>query len=527
MSPAKHQLMQSRLSKRLRALQLNSFGQYYEQLLHHDRSGEEKLKMINCLTTNKTDFFREGHHFEHLRSTVFPALESQAQKTGERRIRLWSAACSSGEEPYTLAMTVLDHFGPIALKKWDVRILASDVDTDVLAHAERGEYAADRVADLPSSVLKKHFITSSRDPDAPVRVRPELQELVTFRRINFIEEQWPIHTSFDIIFCRNVMIYFDEPTQDKLLLRFSQKLKPDGRLFIGHSESILRLEQLYKPLGNTIYRLHEGAAVSATAVATSPPTTLVSQTAWAATASATVPSGTAGKSTDYSDRVNRSSSRNAVRQKASRTSAGGQHTVAPSPRERQTVLRTRTDSAACPAYPIIVGEIKACSTPSRITTMVGSCIAVCLYDSSARIGGMNHFMLPDGNNDDLVCASYGVHAMELLINEIMRLGGDRRRLQAKVFGGGNVIRGMGRSLDIGGRNAEFAQKFLQTDEIPIVSQDTGADHGRQIHFLTHTGQAFVRPVRKTEELEQISTPARTRREPSKAIAGQFGSIELF
>lgn len=184
-------------------------------------------------------------------------------------------------------------------------------------------------------------------------------------------------------------------------------------------------------------------------------------------------------------------------------------------------------SVDCPVHPIIVGEIKASSVPSRITTTVGSCIAVCLWDPTARIGGMNHFMLPTGQCDDVVCASYGIHAMELLINEVMRLGGDRRRIQAKVFGGGNVIQGLGQTLNIGDRNADFAMQFLRTDGIPVVSQDTGEDHGRQIQFLTHSGQAFVRPVRQIEQLPEVRARDRRRSRSPQPTIPQSGTVELF
>ncbi len=255
---SKQQLVESRLAKRLRSLNLTSYQSYYDYLMKSDPTGEERLKMINCLTTNKTDFFREDHHFKYLKSHVFPALEKRAAETGERKLRIWSAACSTGEEPYTIATTVLDHFGPMSINGWDIRILASDVDTDVLAHAQKGVYAADRFNDVPKDVLKRYFIRTAKTEDAPFQVRPELQELITFRRINFIEPEWPINTVFDLIFCRNVMIYFDEVTQDRLLTRFSDVLIPEGHLFIGHSESILRLDHLYKSIGNTIYRLRPG-----------------------------------------------------------------------------------------------------------------------------------------------------------------------------------------------------------------------------------------------------------------------------
>ncbi len=501
---SKQTLVESRLSKRLRVCNLTSFTQYYKYLNENDRDGDERLKMINALTTNKTDFFREQHHFDYLKSTVFPMLEQKARETGERKIRIWSAACSTGEEPYTLAMTVLDHFGPTSFHGWDIRILASDVDTDVLNHAQTGVYAADRVADLPREILKRHFLKTSKDPEAPVQVRPELQELITFRRINFIESQWPISTYFDIIFCRNVMIYFDEVTQDRLLTRFADQLVPRGHLFIGHSESILRLDQVYTSLGTTIYRLNSGVGAAAKKRQQNVP------------GSEALPAKDC-RSDKAELKLTPSRRRRAdkeVNPDASIVAAGPEPSLA--------------SGIKLPTHAIIVGEVKASDEPLRVTTLLGSCVAVCLYDSKTCIGGMNHFMLPCNHTADVQCATYGVHAMELLINEIMKLGGDRRRLTAKIFGGGDVL---GKrvtdnpGMTIGEQNIQFAVGFLEKDRIPVIAKDLGGMTGRQVQFLTHTGQAFVRPVQKIDEnFEQGALKMKRRTRP---FVADESSVVLF
>ena len=474
----KQQLVESRLSKRLRICNLTSFSQYYAHLNDNDRNGEERLKMINALTTNKTDFFREQHHFDYLRSTVFPMLEMKARETGERKIRIWSAACSTGEEPYTLAMTVLDHFGPTSFHGWDIRILASDVDTDVLTHAEKGVYAADRVGDVSRETLKRHFLKTSKDPEAPIQVRPELQELITFRRINFIESQWPINTYFDIIFCRNVMIYFDEVTQDRLLSRFSDQMVPAGHLFIGHSESILRLDNTFTSLGTTIYRLNPGVGAAA-------------KKASQANANPDV----------RSEKTNRPEKAEAKVAPSKLRRAGRGLKSTESPTAARPEFSFDSD-LKIPTHAIIVGEVKASWEPVKVTTLLGSCVAVCLFDPKTHVGGMNHFMLPSSTTADGSSATYGIHAMELLINEIMKLGGDRRRLVAKVFGGGDVLGNRissNSAVSVGEQNIAFALKFLETDSIPVVAKDIGGMVGRQVQFMTHTGQAFVRPVQKIEE----------------------------
>ncbi len=485
---SKQQLVASRLAKRLRALGLTSYSKYYDYLMHNDRDGSERLKMINSLTTNKTDFFREDHHFDYLKSTIFPAFEQIAKQAHKRKIRIWSAACSTGEEPYTLAMTILDFFGPTVFNTWDIRILASDIDTDVLTHAQRGKYPRERIEEVPPALRKQSFIKRDDDQNDTMTIRPELQSLITFRRINFVDEAWPIHTEFDIIFCRNVMIYFDEPTQDRLLTRFASYLKPCGHLFIGHSESILRLDQIYRPIGQTIYQKVDSQPSSVNVV----------------------PSP-----------------------QHSAPGKGSPSTFSPSaPRAAaQSLTQTRGDDRSevrIPSHPIIVGEVKASREPLKISTLLGSCVSVCLFDPVAQIGGMNHFMLPASRTDQAACATYGIHAMELLINEIMKLGGDRRRLVAKVFGGGNVL---GRDCSgasgplVGDRNAEFALQFLQTDGIPVVSQDLGGTRGRHVHFLSHTGQAFVRPIQKVQEEEiQVAEKMAVQTVPPKSGPG---SVELF
>ncbi len=252
LSDAKRQLVASRLAKRLRHFGFSTFSQYYHYLETQDPCGEERLQMVNCITTNKTDFFRESHHFDFLRDQVFPELRERALQGGPRRLRIWSAACSSGEEPYTIALTVREEFP--AHCGWDIRILASDIDTDILHRAERGVYTMERLAGMPEPFRRKYFLRGKGKWEGSVRVRPELQELVTFRRINFMDPTWPIHTRFDVIFCRNVIIYFDRETQRRLFERLRRYLHEDGYLMVGHSESLHWLADLFVPLRGTIYR---------------------------------------------------------------------------------------------------------------------------------------------------------------------------------------------------------------------------------------------------------------------------------
>ena len=252
LAPYKRYLVQARLGRRLRALHLTSFAEYHERLMSGDRT--ELTNFINAMTTNKTDFFREVHHFEYLRTTWLPARRA----SGTRKLRLWSAACSTGEEPYTIAMTVLDALDGAA--GWDVKILASDIDTDVLARAEAATYTRDQVAPVPAPMLTKYFERGRGQHEGTVRLAAPVRALIKFRRINFLDDPWPIRTTFDAIFCRNVLIYFDRPTQQRLLTRLLGYLATDGVIFLGHSESAFGLVAGLTPVGATVYRRSAAAS---------------------------------------------------------------------------------------------------------------------------------------------------------------------------------------------------------------------------------------------------------------------------
>jgi chemotaxis protein methyltransferase CheR len=255
---SKRQLVCSRLGKRLRYYGYSTFSQYYEHLAQQDPEGQELLRMINAITTNKTDFFREAHHFDFLRSGLLPAMLTEAGVGGARRLRIWSAGCSSGEEPYSIAVTVLE--GLPRPWAWDVRILASDIDTEMLAKGREGVYTEDRLSTVPTDMRERYFLRGRGTREGLVCVRPEVRDLVTFRRINLREESWPIRTQFDCIFCRNVIIYFDRTLQEGLVSRFLELLKPGGYLFLGHSESLLGMRLGLKYMGNTVYQKANGDA---------------------------------------------------------------------------------------------------------------------------------------------------------------------------------------------------------------------------------------------------------------------------
>ena len=243
-------LLKGRLTKRLRHYKYESFAQYYEHLTHKDPQGTELQEMINAITTNKTSFFRESHHFECLREQVLtPARQAAAQ--GKRSsLRIWSAGCSTGEEAYTIAITIAETLE--RLTTWDVKILATDIDTGVLEKGRRGIYPRDSVSDVPKAMLHKYFLSGKGKSSHLVQVKPALRNLVRFARLNLMEP-WPFRGKFDAIFCRNVIIYFDRDSQRHVLEGFARYLKPNGRFFAGHSENLFWMGDFFHPVGHTVY----------------------------------------------------------------------------------------------------------------------------------------------------------------------------------------------------------------------------------------------------------------------------------
>ncbi|MDR2015955.1 MAG: chemotaxis protein CheR [Azoarcus sp.] len=239
LSPSKQDMVYSRLARRLRTCGDPTFAQYLRRL-EQDR-GEWEI-FINSLTTNLTSFFRESHHFE--------ILTNQLRQVKEKRtIKIWCCASSTGEEPYSLAITACDAFSSMTPP---VEIVASDIDTDVLAQAEKGIYRRDRLDRMGSKHLSQYFIPAPGG-DGSCSVRTELRRLISFRRINLLSPAWPVQGPFDAIFCRNVMIYFDRPTQYGILKRFVPLLRKDGQLYAGHSESFMHAADLLRSIGRTVY----------------------------------------------------------------------------------------------------------------------------------------------------------------------------------------------------------------------------------------------------------------------------------
>ncbi len=247
LSEQKRELVYGRLARRLRALQLRSFAEY-RALLSRD-GGKEIAELCNAITTNLTAFFREPHHFEYLREQVL--LPLAADSKGTRRLRIWSAGCSTGEEAYSLAITVLEAIPD--LRRWDIRILATDLDSDVLERGRRGIYAADRVRGLSPERASRFFLQREERDGLYHQVVPQLSALITFKQLNLMHSL-PMKGPLHAIFCRNVIIYFDKDTQRDLFARVSQLQRPGDLLFLGHSESLFKVSEDYSLIGRTVHK---------------------------------------------------------------------------------------------------------------------------------------------------------------------------------------------------------------------------------------------------------------------------------
>lgn len=245
----KKELVRARLAKRLRLGKFKTFQEYMKHVLE-DKTGVEFSTLIDSLSTNLTSFFRESKHFDFLREKFLPSLLERKEKNRKFKIRAWSAGCSSGEEPYSIAITLLEavHSQPC----WDIKILATDISTSILETAKKGIYNEERIAPVPS-IQKHKYLAKNRTKNRKIyEVSKSLRDIIIFRYLNLMEE-WPIKGPLDFIFCRNVMIYFDKPTQSRLINRFWDLLDSGGILFTGHSESLTGIEHKFKYVQPTIY----------------------------------------------------------------------------------------------------------------------------------------------------------------------------------------------------------------------------------------------------------------------------------
>jgi len=242
----KYTMYYSRLARRLRTLGLADFSAYRQYLKTNLET--ESIELVNAVTTNLTSFFRESHHFDYLRDILIP----EKIRCNDYRLHIWSAGCSTGEEPYTIAITLFEAIPDP--DKWDIKILATDIDSNVLKTGSNGVYDEARVANLDKALLRRYFKKGSGPNAGKVKVNPALSKYIHFKQLNLLHD-WPINEKLDIIFCRNVVIYFDKETKSKLVDRFADQLVDKGMLFMGHSESLYKTTERFELLGKTIYQL--------------------------------------------------------------------------------------------------------------------------------------------------------------------------------------------------------------------------------------------------------------------------------
>ncbi len=248
----KRSMLEARLRKRLRAHDLNNFEDYAELVFSKGESTEELVKLIDVVTTNKTDFFREPAHYDYLVKSALPFLVNTFGAGISQPLRVWSAGCSTGKEPYTLAMVLKEYQATMPGFRFD--ILGTDICTDVLEKAVRGIYSASKAEPIPATLKKKYLLESKTSERNMVSIVPELRSLVRYRRLNFMQDSFGFREPFDIIFCRNVIIYFDRPTQERLLAKLVDNLVAGRYIFLGHSETLLGLNLPLKQMAPSVYR---------------------------------------------------------------------------------------------------------------------------------------------------------------------------------------------------------------------------------------------------------------------------------
>ncbi len=257
LAPVKKALLVGRLSKRLRALGLGTFGEYYDRIVEGDR--DERVQMLDCISTNETHFFREPRQFEFLEKRVIPAWR---ERGAPRVIRVWSAGCSTGEEPYSLAMLLLRHFPAGSGRQ--IEITATDLSTRALARAEEATWPLDKAGEVPLEYRRAFMLRGTGSKEGQMRAAPEIRAIVRFERLNLNDERYPIRGPFHLVFCRNVLIYFQAPTKLKVIHRLLDVLAPDGLLFLGHAESLNAVTDRVRSVVPTVYApaRHEPAGLA-------------------------------------------------------------------------------------------------------------------------------------------------------------------------------------------------------------------------------------------------------------------------
>lgn len=418
MPDAKKVMLQARLQKRLWKLGFDSFDDYCDYVFSSEGLQNEVIHMIDVVTTNKTDFFREPKHFEYLVQSALPEL---INRNGVRKqLTVWCAGCSTGEEPYSLAMIlneyVEQHHG------FDFFILATDISTKVLQQATLGIYDTDRIEPVPADLRRKYLLKSKEKGKSLVRVAPELRSHIRFRRVNIVEKDFGFREQMDIIFCRNVIIYFDRSTQEGVLERICQHLSPGGYLFTGHSETLNGMHLPLIPAAHTVYQ-----------------------------------------------------------------------------KDRPTSAETEL-----PVVYLKPAEMLVREKPGIIRTILGSCIAVTMFNRRLGITAICHALLPKCPSpaeaqEHLSKLKYVDTVIPEMIRRIRNFGVEPDEIEVKLFGGSDMLGATqveaGRDQPVGRLNIETAKQVLHAEHLVVSVTDVGGKFGRKIFFYTHTGEVLLKRLK--------------------------------
>jgi chemotaxis protein methyltransferase CheR len=418
MPETKKTMLQARLQKRLWKLGITSFDEYCDYLFSHEGMENEVSHMINVVTTNKTEFFREPKHFEYLVERALPDL---IERKGLRdRFMVWCAGCSTGEEPYSLAM-VLNNFAE-QVPEFHFLILATDISTKVLEEAKLGIYDQERIKPIPKWMRKRYLLKSKEKERELVRISPELRAFIRFRRLNFMNRNFGLRESMDIIFCRNVIIYFDRPTQETVLNRICSYLNPGGYLFTGHSETLNGMNLPLVPVSHTVY------------------------------------------------------------QQAATTSRASE----------------------LPVVYLKPAELCVTDKPTIVRTVLGSCLAVTMFNRRLGVSAICHALLPQydpkdlSNNHFLEKLKYVDYVIPKMLAKMKSYNIKPEEIEIKVFGGADMLNTQAeqaRNQPVGRLNVETAIKVLEAEGLRPKTSDVGGTFGRKIFFYTHTGEVLLKRLK--------------------------------
>ena len=424
MPPAKKTMLQARLQKRLWKLDIDSFHTYYEYVFSPEGRENELPHMIDVVTTNKTDFFREPNHFDFLVERVLPELLNN--QGPEKRVTLWCAGCSTGAEPYSLAMVLRNYAEQI--QDFQFFILGTDISTRVLEKAKLGIYDEETVEPVPAEFRKKYLLKSKEKDKALVRLVPEIRSNVRFRRLNLIKNDFGLRETMDIIFCRNVIIYFNRETQEQVINRLYHHLAPGGYLFTGHSETLNGLSVPLKAVAHTVYQ-----------------------------------------------------------------------------KEHAVDLSTQL-----PVITLKPAELFISERPSIVRTVLGSCVAVTMFDRQLGVSAICHALLP-GNDEGSELDTYtsGPYkyinsVVPLMVQRLRNYGVNIADLEVKLFGGADMMTArMGRPNyhPVGKSNIDAVIQAINAQNLQVKVSDVGGHMGRKILFYTHTGEVLLKRIKSGTEPE--------------------------